>query len=71
MTAGLDGDFDAGQLVTGFGDELRRLPIDVLGDPHEVERRARVAVDGGVDLGGIHRQERAETGDHLVPHGIR
>ena len=34
-----------------------------LGDPDEVERRARVAVDRGVDVGGGHAQQRRESVD--------
>ena len=62
----LDHDLDPRQLVARLRDELGRLAVDVLCDAHEVERRARVAVDRRVDVGRIHRQQRAQPCHDLV-----
>ena len=60
LATGLDHDLHAGQLVAGLGDEPGGHLVDIARDSDEVERRAGVAVDGGVDVGDGHAQQRRE-----------
>ena len=56
-----------GRSTVGLGDEACRLLVDVAGDPDEVEGRARVPVDRGVDVGGGHAEQRGQSIDDDGP----
>jgi hypothetical protein len=66
LAARLDDDLDAGQFEPRLRDEVRGLLRDVLGDADEVESRARIAVDRGVDVRDGRADERGEAVHDLV-----
>ena len=49
----------------------RRGLVHVVGDPDEVERRARVAVDRRVDVGRVDAGQRREAANDLLAAGLR
>ena len=64
---GLDGDLDPGQVEAGLGDQAGGALVHVRRDPDEIERRARVPVDRGVDVIRRHAEERGESVDDRRP----
>ena len=59
----LDRDLDSRKLEAGLRDEAGGPLVHVGGDPDEIEGRPRVAVDGGVDVGGGHAEEGGQAID--------
>ncbi len=65
MAPRLDDHLDARQVGRRLGDQPRGLLVDVTRDPREIERRARVAIDRGVDVG---RRQMQQGGQSLDDH---
>jgi hypothetical protein len=65
IAAGLDDHLDAREVRAGLRDEAGHLGIDVLGDANQVVARARVRIDGDIDVGGILSNEIRQGVDHV------
>ena len=71
LAAGLDSDLHAGKLERGLRDQPRRALLDVARDAHEVEVRARIRVDRGLDVGYIHVEQGGQPFHDLQPLRLR